>query len=173
MLDLTGFWQPFALVVVTAVFAFIAAMYWNSRKKVDDEKIRIESDAAKMRDEIDDLKRQIAVLNIPVKQMNEAFQAMLIKQLTHFHTPELDILLAKIGPPMTLDEGELYRLQVLLRARERDMGSLINESERDAARMLPLVMKRVLSDQEHPITPLDLVVVAVPKDAAEKAPEPK
>ena len=79
--------------------------------------------------------------------ISTAFQAILIKELTHFHTPEMDALMAKIGPPNTLTVVEQERLAVLLNERMKDMGPLISDSERDAARILPAIMKRAKIEQ--------------------------
>jgi len=95
-----------------------------------------------------ELEKNLALVNQAVVPISAAFQAILIKDLTHFHTPEMDNLLAKIGPPLTLTAQEAARLEVLLAARARDVDNLISEQERDAARMLPMVMRRVLADRD-------------------------
>lgn len=147
-----------AIAVLTALLAFIAAAYWNNRRR-----------AEKRDEELNDLKRQMAILQIPVQQMNAAFQAMLVKQLTHFHTKELDQLLAKLGPPMVLTAAESDRLTTLLLQREHDLNDQIDDSERDAAHMLPMVMKRVKEEMSQAHEMKDLVLVAVPKSSDVKS----
>ena len=91
------------------------------------------------------LHAEIAVLyekfGLPIP-ISTAFQTVLVKQMTHYHTPEMDGLMKKIGPPNTLTEAEEHRLTILLKERTQDMGSEITPSERDAAAILPMVMKR-------------------------------
>src|SRR5678815_4707353 len=74
--------------------------------------------------------------------ISTAFQAILIKELTHFHTPVMDALMSKIGPPFTLTAAEETELIAALEQRTQDMAAEISDSERDAAKILPLVMKR-------------------------------
>jgi hypothetical protein len=142
------------IVVLTALLSFAAAVYWHNKRQGE-----------KRDDEIADLKRQMAILQIPVQQMNAAFQAMLVKQLTHFHTRELDELLKKLGPPMVLTADDRARLTILLQEREADVDGQIDDSERDAAHMLPMVMKRVADEIDQSANMKDLVLVAVPKPA--------
>ena len=75
--------------------------------------------------------------------LHVALQTILIKELTHFHTPELDFLLTKLGPPYRLTESEEETLLAGLKQRERDMGAEISQSEREAAQMLPLLINRI------------------------------
>lgn len=181
MIDMNALWQPLLLVILAASLSFAAATYIASRKREDD--VATKSDIAKelalniatatttaMQREIAELKRQIDVLNIPVQQLNTAFQAILVRQLTHFHTKELDDLMEKLGPPLTLTAAELKRMEVLLKARENDVDDQIDESEREAAHMLPMVIKRVAADLAKPEPASDLIVVAVPR-ATEEMPE--
>ena len=103
----------------------------------------------KLVDRVTDLERQLTSVTQQVVPISAAFQAILIKELTHFHTPEMDALMLKIGPPFTLTDGEAARLGVMLAERQRDMNDQISDSERDAAQMLPMVIKRVLADRER------------------------
>jgi len=80
--------------------------------------------------------------------LNMAMQAMLIKELTHYHAPEMDVLMQNLGPPSTLSESEEARLAVLLDERTREMGPLISPSERDAAAILPVIIKRAKAEAE-------------------------
>jgi hypothetical protein len=93
-----------------------------------------------------ELERQAALVSGAVVPISAAFQITLIRDLTHFHTPEMDALMVKLGPPLALSEEEALRLEHLLSERAKDMGLEISDAERDAAAMLPLVMRRVKAD---------------------------
>lgn len=92
-----------------------------------------------------------ATLTANAVPINAAFQALLIKQLTHMHTPVLDDLLVKLGtvdtPPTITDEEEV-KLAILLKERTKDMGPEISAQERDAATILPTVIKMVRREAE-------------------------
>lgn len=78
---------------------------------------------------------------LPVSAM---FQAALVTHLTHNHTPEMDDLLARIN---ALTETEEQRLFVLLQERVVEFDDPeIGDLERDAAVMMPYVMKRVKAE---------------------------
>lgn len=110
-----------------------------------------------------ELEKQQALLSQAVVPISLAFQTILVKNLTHFHTPEMDALLAKLGPPFVLTEPEEARLIKLLEERRVDMNGRIDDGERDAAQMLPMVMKRVRSEQEKSgVTREPLVTILVP-----------
>src|SRR5579859_7162299 len=132
---------------VTAVLGFAAAWYWAAKQANQ-----------KLRDRVTELERQHAIIGATVQPISAAFQAVLIKQLTHYHTPVLDGWLRKLGPPITLTEEEEKQLQIELEKRTRDMGPEITESERDAAKMLPMVIARVRAELETTAT-TDLIVV--------------
>ena len=96
-----------------------------------------------------ELERRGALLNQQTIPISAAFQAILVQDLTHFHTPEMDELMVKLGPPFILTEKEAERLITLLSERECDLGPEVSQSERDAARMLPLVIRRVAMERER------------------------
>ena len=116
--------------------------------------LRVKSDAAKMLaeanvklvDRVGALEIKLSGLNQAVVPISAAFQAILIKELTHFHTPEMDGLMTKLTP-FTLTDDESERLAELLVERQRNMNDQISDSERDAAQMLPMVIKRVQADR--------------------------
>lgn len=180
--------QPFlnsvALLVIGAIVTFLATMYWKRRgdkeklaEKLEEE---VEKRAKQLKEENEELKArvqatetQLKLLSQAVLPISAAFQAILIKELTHFHTPELDLLMEKIGPPNTMTPAEEARMVVLLRERSEEMNGSIPEQERDAAAMLPMVIKRVKLDAESekklqlvsiPKTPKDGVLDETPLD---------
>ena len=121
--------------------SFAVARWSSYQKRQDDER----ADLAKRLKTIED---QLILVGAQVLPISTAFQAILVKELTHYHTPELDALLVKLGPPFTLTEAEMQQMFQLLVAREQDLGPLISAAERDAAHMLPLVMRRAKVEAE-------------------------
>lgn len=124
----------------------------------------------KLTDRVTELEKQSALMDHTVTPLSVAFQKMLVDQLTHYHTPEMDALMVKLTD-LTLTAEEKARLLVMLEERTRDMGDLITPSERNAAAMLPMVMQRVEEEAEllKEKTPT-LAVVAIPPPAEPKAP---
>jgi hypothetical protein len=151
------------LILFAAAITFVATYYWSTKQARQTLATERAAMDLELNRRLAELERQQAVLSQAVIPISAAFQSILIKQLTHFHTPVLDELLKKLGPPITLTEAEEHELQAALEERTRDMGDEISDSERDAARMLPMVMKRVrtAADTEDPV---DLRVVSVPKN---------
>lgn len=110
---------------------------------------------------VDDLEKNMTVVNQVAQPLNQMYLAMLVKQLTHLHTPTLDALMAKIGPPSMLTLQEEHEMAALLKERAEALDDQIDESERDAAIMLPMVLKRANRElQEMTINPVELTVVA-------------
>ena len=83
-----------------------------------------------------------------VVPINTMMQAMLVRELTHPHTPEMDALMQRLGPPNSLTEEDTARLLDLLDERSKDMGPLISASERAAASILPVIMERARAEQD-------------------------
>ena len=131
------------LAALGAIGSFVGAAYWYRKTALDVANIARD-------DRIKELEKQLAVISAAVVPISTAFQAVLIKELTHMHTPRLDALMLKIGPPSTLTEDEEEEMAHLLRERATDMGNLITDSERDAALMLPMVIKRARIEANEP-----------------------
>jgi len=145
-------WQ-IALLFLSALISFLSVAYWTRLSRRDKERDRVRDEADK---KIDDetrarediitrllkLETSLAVIDQKVVPISTALQAILVKELTHYHTPVMDALLARIGPPSTLSEDEEQQLTEKLYERTQDMGVLISSSERDAAFILPAIMRR-------------------------------
>jgi len=142
---------PSILAVLGAILSWLAARYWYMRA-ADKE----------LRARVAELERQQGLTNLVAQPMWAAVQERLIKELTHFHTPVMDALLVKLGPPVTLTEAEEGQLEYALRQRAVDLDDQIGLEERDAARMLPMVMRRVKAEAGAPSRSTTLQVVAVP-----------
>ena len=81
--------------------------------------------------------------------INAAYQAMLAAELTHAHTPELDALLARAGPPSDLVPAEWERLRVMLVERYQTFDDdQVSGAERDAAFIFPFVVQRAQREYE-------------------------
>ena len=137
-----------ALIVLSAACGFLAKFYFSTRVETRNKAAAILQGNDAMKARLADLEGKLALVNAAVIPISTAFQAILIKELTHFHTPEMDALLVKVGPPNTLTGDEETRLAVLLAERTKDMGPKISDSERDAASILPAVMRRARKEQE-------------------------
>jgi len=153
---------PIVLLLLGGAVTFISTRIHAKRREFIDE-------VEKRERRISELERQLAVLNQVVVPISTAFQAILIKELTHMHTPEMDALLAKIGPPSTLTDAEEVELAEGLAQRAKDMGDQISESERDAALILPSVIKRAKAESValalgDPMTLRLVTVAAVGED---------
>ncbi len=153
------------LAILAAVLSLFTGwlLYWLAEKRRAARTIAADHEKALAR--IFDLEKQMALLNQAIVPISVAFQAILVKELTHAHTPEMDALMVKLGPPFTLSVVEAERLSILLRDRYEDQSEEIADSERDAAQMLPLVMKRILADQVNTgisAEPLVQVITTMP-----------
>jgi hypothetical protein len=163
-----------ALLVIGAALSFAAAWFWFRKNAAVAEARRISEEHAKLVTRVADMERQMGQVGQAILPISAAFQAILIKELTHFHTPVMDALLVKLGPPVTLTADEEVALQQALETRVEEMNGALNEAERDAAIMLPMVMRRVRAENEALANaPSELRVVAVVPDKAveEETPE--
>lgn len=166
-----------AIVVLGSFLSFMAARYWFQRNVALAEAKRLADEVTAAKKVVDDERRrtdarvselelQLSAVKQSVLPISAAFQAILIKELTHYHTPRMDELMRQLGPPVTLTDAEQTELTALLQQRTIDMNGRISDSERDAAVMLPLVMKRVLAESLAD-DPVRLGVVTTPVTAAE------
>lgn len=137
-----------AVAIVSALLGLLSAWVLFRRANQIREADRIATGHIKLLERVADLEGKLALVNQAVIPISTAFQAILIKELTHYHTPEMDGLMTKIGPPNLLTPAEELRLAILLEERTRDMDVQISDSERDAALILPAVMKRARAEAE-------------------------
>jgi hypothetical protein len=151
------------LTTFGSALSFVVAWYWFTRHARVRDADRAREEQSILRGRVTELEKQLIAIGTQVVPMNAAFQAILIKELTHAHTPRMDELLVKLGPPYILTDQEAAELSTALEARYKNIDALVDESERDAAKILPLVMKRVKAEAEllmaDPNTPLVLRVV--------------
>lgn len=126
----------------------------NRDTKSADEKENLESakKAVVKRDEqIQELQRQMAVLQAESIPVQAAFQAMLIAKLTHLHTPRVDELLKKLGPPVMISDEEMAELRAALEERIVAVDARIDKEERIAAKILldVAMLNRIEDDRQH------------------------
>jgi len=158
--------------LVMLLFGLGVTAFWRYRDMAAKRAEKLIEENKKLEGRIADMEKSMLLVNQQVLPMNAAFQAILIRELTHFHTPRMDELMKKMGPPCALNEGERDELHILLKERTRDMGDTISESERDAARMLPMMMRRVAREaaEIEMATPQLKLVVVAPSEVMEEAP---
>jgi hypothetical protein len=142
---MTQLFQSLGVAVVVAVLGFLAATYWWQKNAAVKEADRLAAISASQDRRIADMEGKILLLNQHVMPLSAAYQAFLIHKLTHFHTPVMDKLMVKLTDG-TISPEEKRDLIRALKERESDMGEAIDDAERDAARMLPMVMKQVEAD---------------------------
>lgn len=126
---------PVGMLILGALIAHLARA--RTKKEQADEKLI---------DRVIELESQLLLLRQQVVPISTAFQAILIKELTHIHEPVVDELLAKIGPPYILNPEEEEQLLSALADRVNSTSAMMTESERGAAAMLPMVIKRVRAE---------------------------
>ena len=159
-------WEAAILLFIGSLFTFFTSWYWR-RKNIKDNAVEKARDKAerelielKIRSDAQD--KQIALLSQSVLPLNAAYQAMLVKELTHLHTPVPDELLKKLGPPYAMSSDDERALILELETRANEEGSLITETERDAAKMLPMVIRRAKVENTMAVSNFRLNVVAIP-----------
>jgi len=152
------------LLVFGAILTFLSTWFWWQRKIVAEKADKLAEENVKVLARLAELESKLALVNQAVVPISNAFQAILIKELTHYHTPELDALLQKIGPPNTLTPEEVERMTKLLEERTGDMGPEITEQEREAAHILPFIVRRAQTEADTlnsaDVLKLKLVTVA-------------
>ena len=88
----------------------------------------------------------VAAHGLPI---NLAYKEMLARELTHAHTPELDALLARAGPPSDLSAEEFERMSVMLVERYESIDDdQISPKEKKAALIYPIVLQRANEEYE-------------------------
>lgn len=184
------FGNPFANSIILLILSILlgAVVSWMFKTKANardeviraeerlrQEKVEIAAGHVALQKEVADLKDRLSLVSAQVVPFSTAFQQILVAQLTHSHTPRLDWLLKKIGPPITLTADEEKEMYDLLAIRQTELNGLIDQEEREAALILPYVMRRARAEQENATTLDNLrvqkllvdgtVLVAVPINA--------
>jgi hypothetical protein len=154
----------FTLLGAFITFAF--AWYWYQKRIADEKAKEIAEAHKKLGEKVDDLENRLALLTQSVLPMNTAFQTILVRELTHYHEKRTDYLLEQLGPPNIISEAEEEELSNALEKRTHDMGEEIGQSEREAAIILPYIIKRVRAEtkkiKQGKISEVDFVAIAEP-----------
>jgi hypothetical protein len=129
------------------VLSFLATWFWFQRNLAFKKADELAGAQVKLLARVSELESQSSLLKQQVTPIAAAFQAILVRELTHFHTPVMDALLVKLGPPNTLTDEEEQELADALEQRTKDMGDQITDSERDAAQMLPFLIRRAKREE--------------------------
>lgn len=147
--------QGVILLSAGALLTLLATWFWKRNAAKDADKGRLSA-----------LEQQMAVLTAEAQPINAYVQAMAIAKLTHFHTPETDKLLAKVGTNTRLSEPDVEKLALALKQREVVVDSEVDEEERIWARIFPDIVRlarieaeRLESKEE---TPREIALVSVP-----------
>lgn len=140
------------LAFITTIFsATVAYLFVSLRKR---------QEANDQRDkEIAGIKWELQELRVTAKPITDAMTQMLVDKLTHFHTPELDDLMARRDH---LTPTEVKRMEQLLEEREVDMHGEIDDAERLAAKMLPLAIQLGKLEAIKAPPQLEAVMVLLP-----------
>lgn len=155
-------YRQFIIPFLSAGLAFAAAAYWFKRNVAQRDAERLATEADQLRTRVSELEMQLGSVRQTILPLSAVFQAALIKELTHYHTPVLDKLLEKVGDPSyALTDHEDEELRVALIERTKDMGDEITDSERDAAHILPIVIKRVKAEAAALAKEVSLQTVAI------------
>ena len=81
------------MVVFSASLGFLAQRYFSSRKELRADALELATEKKAIMVRIAELETKLALVNAVVVPISTAFQAILIKELTHFHAPEMDALI--------------------------------------------------------------------------------
>lgn len=133
-----------ALMLLSAALGVVVTAFWKAREATAAKAKALADENAKLTARVTEVESKLRLVDQAVVPISEAFKAILIKELTHFHTPEMDKLMAKDR----LTPEEEARLAVLLKERSENMGDDIPQSERDAAAILPAVIRRAKAASE-------------------------
>ena len=146
-------------IVLGAILSFTAGLYFFKKKVqiADAERIaaghqqlsdKVEAGHKELSERMSKIEVTISMIGQSILPMSTAFQAILVKELTHFHTPVVDALLEKLGPPLTITEEEMETLKAELIKRTEELDPLVGEAERESAIILPYVIKRVKRERD-------------------------
>jgi hypothetical protein len=147
--------------VLGASLLLLGAAYWKLQTKKELAKAALEDTARSVQDQLGSLKSQMLILGQAVQPLTAAMAAVLVKQLTHFHAPNTDALLAKVGPPSTLTRAEEKQLAEAMDTRMIDGD--ITLLERNSAQLLLLFIERSRLEDNGSIEGMDLALVGVPR----------
>lgn len=134
------------LLVFGAGMTALSTWFWFVRNTALQKARDIAADHDTVKARLAAAENQLMRIDQVIVPINTMMQALLVKQLTHAHTPEMDQLMAKLGPPSQLTDEENERLLELLEERSKDKEH--PREERKAAEILPVIMERAQAEQD-------------------------
>jgi hypothetical protein len=137
----------FTSIVLTAIVGLLIAWFWRSRDAKQKLQKGKDEEREQLKGRVLELEGKLEIVNTQAVGVNALVQSLLVKALTHFHTPVMDALMVKLGDaetgrPPTITDSELDELSMALKQRMFDMGPEISDDERDAAEALPAIIRR-------------------------------
>lgn len=139
----------------------------RDRKRTADE-----TKMAELEKTIADLKTRVALYDKVIEPLWTAAQRKLIEELTHFHTPELDELIAKDVADALPDRDRPLMFK-LMEERAATLDGSITPQEREAAAIYPIISNKAREERlaikvaTEPPVPM---LVAVPPKPGEETP---
>lgn len=137
------------IALIGTLLTFATTWFWFAKNAAQEKAKTIAEGHAVLLARVTELEALRRVDAQTMTPIVTAFQSLLVKQLTHADKPEMDDLMVKLGPPDILTDEERARLHVMLEGRSRSMEPGITEAERDAAKILPAVMKMATEEQAN------------------------
>jgi hypothetical protein len=144
--DLHALLNSMLLLCVGSGLAGLSAWFWFQKNAAAKEAEAVAAAHAVLLARVAELETRERMASAAFLPIATAFQATLIKSLTHAHATELDALLVKVGNHALRPEEE-PRLLALLAERAQTPDGRIGESEREDAEIFPVVMKRARAEQ--------------------------
>jgi hypothetical protein len=135
------------LLFIGGLVSASVALYLYNKKQQNEKEKDIAQDHERLERRVVELEKALALVSQTVLPISTVYQAMLVRELTHAHTPVVDALLAKVGIPGALSEQDMLELQKALERRYSEVDPQIGDDERDAARIFPIIMKRAKVEQ--------------------------
>jgi len=135
-------------IVLGAILTFTMNLFFFKKNAQVKETERIATEHRELVERVGKMEVTLTMIGQSILPMSTAFQAILVKELTHFHTPVVDALLEKLGPPLTITEEEMETLKAELIKRTEELDPLVGEAERESAIILPYVIKRVKRERD-------------------------
>lgn len=162
------------IMLFGSLLTFIATSYWSRKglaAAAAAKAIEIEATAkAEQQSRIADLEKRLAATEQVVSPISQIMMDALRKQLTHADTPILDAHLESLTKPEGLSTTDKAELLQLLEERSKDMR--YSESERDAAHMMPAMMRRVESSKRA-MDPANYLITPTPAGSSNPVTEKK
>ena len=134
---------------LAALFALIVGWLLSARVAAEKKADALKAENALVLGRLTELETKERLHGEAMKPIVSAFHGLLVKQLTHAEKPEMDMLLSRLGPPNILKPKEYERLMTMLEERAADMSPEIDSFERDAATILPAVIKMTAREQAN------------------------